>query len=76
MILYFLIYFILFPEGFLGILQKAEVESKLQEVKIAGSTPHISYLLFPDDSMIFGWEFVVDISTFFIILKTYKKASG
>ena len=45
--------FLLCAEGFTSLLQKAVLEGNIQGVSICRRAPHISHLLFTDDSLLF-----------------------
>jgi hypothetical protein len=49
--------FIFCVEGFSAILKEAQLENELRGVRFGASGPHVTHLLFGDDSSLFGADY-------------------
>jgi hypothetical protein len=70
------IYFCVCVEGFSTLLQKAHEERMLKGVKFGSDGPHITHLLFADDSIVFLEASVESLTTLKRVLTDYEAASG
>jgi hypothetical protein len=68
--------FLLCPEGFSALLQKAEEEGHICGIKLSPSAPRVSHLLFADDSMLLLEATTEGVETVKSILQIYEESSG
>ncbi|KAL0306177.1 UNVERIFIED_CONTAM: putative mitochondrial protein [Sesamum radiatum] len=68
--------FLLCTEAFSSILQRAEADGRIRGVSICRGTPHISHLLFVDDTLIFCQASLEGSRAIKEVLETYRRASG
>jgi hypothetical protein len=68
--------FLFCVEGFSTLLKKAQEESLLKGVKFGTDGPHITHLLFADDSIVFLEATVDSLNTLKRVLTEYEAASG
>jgi hypothetical protein len=68
--------FILCAEGLSAMLQKAEMDGKIEGIRVCREAPHISHLFFADDSLILMRANKNDAQELRRILVVFEKASG
>nr|XP_027082466.1 uncharacterized protein LOC113704793 [Coffea arabica] len=68
--------FLLCPEGFSNLLQKAKHEKELTAVKVSRKVPTITHLFFTDDSLVFCKAKVQEAGKLMKVLKVYEEAMG
>ncbi|KAL0359790.1 UNVERIFIED_CONTAM: putative mitochondrial protein [Sesamum angustifolium] len=68
--------FLLCTEAFSSILQRAEADGRIRGVSICRGAPHISHLLFADDTLIFCQASLEGSRAIKEVLETYRRASG
>jgi hypothetical protein len=68
--------FLLCAEWFSALLNKAEEDGLIYDVKICRNAPSISHLLFADDSLILIWAKGKDASQLLYVLELYEQCSG
>ena len=68
--------FLLCAEGFTALLTKAEAEGRLTGVAVCRRAPHISHLLFTDDSLLFCQASQEEVQCITDTLQLYADSSG
>jgi hypothetical protein len=68
--------FLFCVEGFSKLLKKAQDEDMLKGVKFGSDGPHITHLLFADDSIVFLEASMESLLTLKEVLANYERASG
>lgn len=68
--------FLIFAEGLLALLQKAEEQGKLEGIKVCREAPSINHLFFADDSLVLLRIREDDAHELKRILHVYEEASG
>ena len=68
--------FLFCVEGFSALLKKAQTDKQLSGVKFGSTGPHITHLLFADDSIVFLEGTKENRETLKQILEKYEKSSG
>jgi hypothetical protein len=68
--------FLLCVEGFSALLKGAQAENEIHGVKFGAAGPHITHLLFADDSIVFLEASAQSIQTLKRVLHDYEVSSG
>jgi hypothetical protein len=68
--------FLLCAEGFSALLKEARVENEIRGVRFGAGGPHITHLLFADDSVVFLEASKQNLLVLKNILKDYEVSSG
>jgi hypothetical protein len=68
--------FLFCVEGFSTLLRKLQYENMLKGVQFGSDGPHITHLLFADDSIVFLEATVESLNTLRRVLQDYERASG
>ena len=68
--------FLLVTEGFHALLKKAESDGEIMGVSLCAARPHMSHLLFANDSLVFCRATISECVKIQSILHLYEQASG
>lgn len=68
--------FLICAEGFSALLSKAEMEGKMQGIRVCRNAPTVSHLLFADDSLILCKANEENVTHLKEILRIYEECSG